>query len=373
MSKIPLVDLHAQYINHQEEFDAAIKKCIHSSSFIGGDDHRAFAEEFEDFCGGGHVALCGNGTDALALAILELLGQGHESEEIITVSHTFIATAEAITQVGYTPVFVDIHPDTCLMNVDLLEEAITPRTKAIIPVHLYGQMVPMDAVMEIAKRYGLAVIEDAAQAHGAKWQGRGPGHWGDAACFSFYPGKNLGAWGDGGAVFSRDQGLIERLRMRTNHGRKAKYEHEFVGVNSRLDGLQAAILRVKLRHLNDWNAKRRQVAVWYHQLLGGLNHIKLPSIAEDAEHVFHLYVVQVEDRDRVYAFLHEQGVGAGIHYPIPLHEQPAYAYLKVPSKSLPETDKIACRIISLPIYPEMRREQVEAVVYTLRNGIVREK
>jgi len=361
-TKIPLVDLRAQYLAHKAEFDEAVNRCLAASSFIGGPDHEAFAEEFADFCGGGHVALCGNGTDALYLALVEILGQGDGIGEVITVSHTFIATAEAITLAGYRPVFVDIDPDTCLMDVSEVEKAITARTRALIPVHLYGQMVPMDQLMTIAQRHGLPVIEDAAQAHGATWQGKGPGQWGDAACFSFYPGKNLGAWGDGGAVFTRDRDLAVRIRMRANHGRTAKYEHAFQGINSRLDGLQAAILRVKLRHLRDWNEVRRRIAGWYDELLEGACHIQRPVTRPEAEHVFHLYVVQVNDRDEVLRRLRERGIGAGVHYPIPLHEQPAYRYLRMAPESLPRTHEAAQRVLSLPIFPEMTHEQVCEVV-----------
>ena len=369
MSKIPLVDLRAQYRAYKEEFDAALERCVTSSSFIGGPDHKAFAQEFAEFCGGGHVALCGNGTDALYLTLMELLGLGNSQGEVITVSHTFTATAEAITLAGYCPVFVDVEPDTCLMDVSLIEEAMTMRTKALLPVHLYGQMVPMDRVMEIARRRSLPVVEDAAQAHGARWQGKGPGQWGDVACFSFYPGKNLGAWGDGGAVFSQDQALVERIQMRANHGRTAKYVHEFTGVNSRLDGLQAAILRVKLRHLAEWNEKRREVAACYGELLGGVDGVQLPTVADAAEHVFHQYVIQVDDRDRILDLLHGQGIGAGIHYPIPLHEQPAYAHLGIAPEALPVTHALARRVLSLPIYPEMALEQVETIVALLRENL----
>lgn len=365
MAKIPLVDLHAQYIAYKEEFDQALAHCIETCSFIGGPDHQAFAEEFAEFCGGGYVALCGNGTDALVLACIELLGQGDGSGEIITVSHTFIATAEAITQTGYRPVFVDIEPETCLMDVSLVEAAITLETKAILPVHLYGQMVPMDRLMEIANRHHLPVIEDAAQAHGATWMEKGPGQWGDVACFSFYPGKNLGAWGDGGAVFTRHKDLAEHLRMRADHGRKLKYEHEFEGVNSRLDGLQAAILRVKLRYLAEWNTARRQAASWYDELLRAVGTIQQPITRAEAEHVFHLYVVQTDQRDRKLEALRQAGIGAGIHYPIPLHEQPAYQYLKMAPESLPVTHEVAQRVLSLPIFPEITHEQVHTVVDTL--------
>ncbi len=359
---VPLVDLHAQYIAYKDEFDHALADFLEVCSFIGGPDHKAFAQEFAEFCGGGYAALCGNGTDALYLAMIELLGKGDGTEEIITVSHTFIATTEAITRAGYRPVFVDIEPDTCLMDVSLIEDAISARTKALLPVHLYGQMVPMDRLMKIAEGHNLPVIEDAAQAHGASWMGRNPGQWGDAACFSFYPGKNLGAWGDGGAIFTQNKQLAESIQMRANHGRLVKYEHEFEGINSRLDGLQAAILRVKLRHLSEWNDARRRVASWYDELLGGIECIQRPLIRTEAEHVFHLYVIQVDQRKRWLDTLREAGIGAGVHYPIPLHEQPAYHYLNIAPEKMPLTHTVAQRVLSLPIFPEMTNEQVHRVV-----------
>ncbi|MDP6175922.1 MAG: DegT/DnrJ/EryC1/StrS family aminotransferase, partial [Rhodospirillales bacterium] len=260
MSRIPLVDLQAQYLAHKQEFDAAIAGCLARASFIGGHDHEAFAGEFADWCGGGHVALLGNGTQALEFVLRELFGPGDGVGKIITVSHSFIATGEAIVNAGYRPVFVDVDPRTCLMDVATLEAAIRPDTRAIVPVHLYGQMVEMDKVMSVARHHGLKVVEDAAQAHGAGWQGKHPGEWGDAACFSFYPGKNLGAWGDGGAVFTRDADLAARIARYADHGREDKYRHPWPGTNSRLDGIQAAVLRVKLRHLEAWNGARRDVA-----------------------------------------------------------------------------------------------------------------
>ena len=310
--RIPLVDLSAQYAAHEAEFNAALKDCLARTSFIGGPDHAAFAEEFAAWCGGGHVALVGNGTDALNLALIETLGPGDGTEEVITVSHTFIATTEAIVGAGYRPVLVDVDPDTCLMDLAALEAAVGPKTRGIIPVHIYGQMTAMDRLAEIAKARDLKIIEDAAQAHGATWKGDLPGAHSDAACFSFYPGKNLGAWGDGGAVFTRDPDLADRISARANHGRRDKYLHDFEGMNSRLDGLQAAILRVKLRHIDDWNAARRQVASWYDELLAGHNAIKLPTTAAGAEHVYHLYVIQVDDRDAVRLHLDETGIGVGI-------------------------------------------------------------
>jgi dTDP-4-amino-4,6-dideoxygalactose transaminase len=367
---VPLVDLGAQYERYRDELDAAVRRCVAGTSFVGGADHKAFAAEFAEFCGGGGAALCGNGTDALYLALLELLGQGDGEAEIITVSHTFIATVEPITLAGYRPVFVDVEEDTCLMDVDAIEAAITPLTRAIVPVHLYGQMVAMDRVREIADRHGLRVIEDAAQAHGASWKGGGPGRWGDAACFSFYPGKNLGAWGDGGAVFCRDPDRAAHIQMRANHGRQSKYEHEFVGVNSRLDGLQAAVLRVKLRHLGEWNDERRERAAIYDQLLSDVDGVQLPVTAEGATHVYHLYAVQVrEHRDRVLERMKEQGVGAGIHYPIPVHEQPAYRHLGVAPDALPLTHRVAGQVLSLPLYPELTADQCRLVATALREAV----
>jgi dTDP-4-amino-4,6-dideoxygalactose transaminase len=368
-NRVPLVDLRAQYQAHKAELDEALSRCLDNTSFIGGSDHQAFTREFADFCGGGYVALCGNGTDALYLSLLELLGPGDGMGEVITVSHTFIATAEAISLAGYRPVFVDIDPETYVMDVSQVEKAITARTRSILPVHLYGQMMPMDKLIALAQQHLLPVIEDAAQAHGATWQGKSPGHWGDAACFSFFPGKNLGAWGDGGAVFTRNDDLANRIRMRANHGRTAKYEHSFEGVNSRLDGLQAAILRVKLRHLSQWNQARRQIASSYDRLLEKLPQVKRPIVRSQAESVFHLYVIQVDERDRILDYMRQSGIEVGIHYPIPLHQQPAYSYLGLAPESLPATHQVAQRILSLPIYPEMTREQVETVVQTLEAAI----
>jgi dTDP-4-amino-4,6-dideoxygalactose transaminase len=358
--KIPMVDLRAQYEKYRAEFDEALAGCLAASSFVGGPDLKAFEQEFAMFCGGGHVVGCANGTDAIELALHALLGHGDGTGEVITVPNTFIATAEAIVASGYRPTFVDVLPDTHLMNPEALAKAIGPKTRAVIPVHLYGQMAPMDEIMALARSRGLKVVEDAAQAHGALWKGRGPGHWGDAATFSFFPGKNLGAWGDGGAVFSRDADLARDVRMRANHGRLDKYLHEFEGRNSRLDGLHAAILRVKLKHLKDWNEARRQIATWYDELLAG-NSIVRPTIHRDAGHVFHLYVIEIENRDRVLDELQRRGIGAGVHYPIPLHQQPAFKNRGFQPEEFPVASAAARRILSLPIFPEMTRAQVEHV------------
>ncbi|CAN2044502.1 Pleiotropic regulatory protein [Candidatus Magnetomoraceae bacterium gMMP-1] len=363
---IPLVDLKAQYLAHKQEFDQTLSQSIANSQFIGGPDHKQFSHEFAEFCGGGYVSLCGNGTDALYLTIKSLLGPGDNQGEIITVSHTFIATAEAITMAGYKPVFVDIDPKTCLMDVSQIENKINSLTRCILPVHLYGQMVPMNRVMDIARKFNLVVIEDAAQAHGASYLNKKPGQWGHAAAFSFYPGKNLGAWGDGGAIFTQDKKLSEHITMLANHGRKSKYTHEYEGINSRLDGLQASVLRVKLRYLNKWNRKRRKVAEKYYSLLKNQDRIKFHKGGDNGEHVYHLFVIEVNNnQDRLVEKMRVKGVGVGIHYPVPLHIQPAYAYLEIPSNALPVTRQKAEHIVSLPIYPEISNEQVQYVVDTL--------
>lgn len=362
---IPLVDLKAQYARYRAELDDAVRRVATNTSFIGGAEHDAFAREFAAWCGDGHVALVGNGTDALELAVIELLGEGDGSGDILTTSHTFIATAEAIANAGYRPVFCDIDEGTCLTSPTSIERAITERTRAIMPVHLYGQMVNMPAIRAIADTHGLKVIEDAAQAHGAAFAGVRVGELGDAACFSFFPGKNLGAWGDAGAVFSRDPALINRINRRANHGRADKYLHDFQGVSSRLDTLQAAILRVKLRYIDEWNTTRRRVASWYDELLAGQNGIVRPVTDPRATSVFHLYVVQLEDRDRVRDALNAAGIGAGVHYPVPVHEQPAFRHLGFKPDAFPVTSKIAKRVLSLPIYPEITRAQVECVASAL--------
>ncbi len=369
MNKIPLVDLKAQYEAHRAEFDAALQGCLDATSFIGGPDHAAFGHAFAAYCGDGAVALCGNGTDALVLAIQECVGPGDGSREIIIPVNTFIATGEAVTLAGYRPRFVDIDPNTHLMDLVAVIGAMTENTAAVIPVHLYGQMVAMDELVAIAMRHGVKVIEDAAQAHGATWRGKGPGHWGDAATYSFYPGKNLGAWGDGGAVFSRDRDLIRRIEARANHGRQTKYLHEFEGSNSRLDGMQAAILRVKLRHLDGWTHARKNIARAYDAKLADAFDIVSLACSSEASHVYHLYVVEVPERDEVLTYLHENGIGASVHYPVPLHMQPAYGHLNLLPDTFPIAKEKAEQVLSLPIYPEMTDEQVDRVASTLRDAV----
>lgn len=355
MADVPLVDLKTQYDSIHDEIDAAIRNVIVRSAFIGGAEVRDFEAEFAAYCEAAGCVGVGNGTDALYLT-LRAFGIG-AGDEVITVAHTFIATAEAITSTGARPRFVDVRPDTLLMDAAGLAAAITPHTRAIIPVHLYGQPCDMTAIMAVARSHGLRVIEDAAQAHGARWRGRRVGSVGDAACFSFYPGKNLGAYGDGGAVVSNDVDLIRRIRMLANHGRSEKYTHEWPGVNSRLDGLQAAILRVKLRHLDQWNMARRRHAIRYLQALSAVP-IGLPVAHPDAEPVWHLFVVTVPERERLQQRLKAKGIETGVHYPTPLHLQPAYKPSGIPPGALPVSEHAARHVLSLPMYPELTEQQV---------------
>jgi len=357
--KIPLVGLFDQYQTIKPEIDEAIERIIAKSAFIGGEEVQRFEAEFAAYCEAKACVGVGNGTDAIYLTLRALdVGPG---DEVITVAHTFIATSEAISMTGARPVFVDIKEDTMLMDPSRIEGAITPATRAIIPVHLYGQPCEMDAIMAIAQRHGLKVIEDAAQAHGARWRGRRAGSIGDAACFSFYPGKNLGAFGDGGAVVSQDEELIERVRMLANHGRLEKYTHKIEGVNSRLDSLQAAILRVKLRHLDEWNRKRRQHADFYLESFSSSD-VKPLTIHEDAETVWHLFVVRVSDREAFQQNLKEEGIATGVHYPVPLHLQPAYEHHRIPPGALPVTERVSKEVVSLPMYAELAADELESVV-----------
>jgi dTDP-4-amino-4,6-dideoxygalactose transaminase len=358
MNNIPLVGLFDQYQDIKPEIDAAIESIIARSAFVGGDEVRKFEAEFAEYCETKTCVGVGNGTDAIYLT-LRAMGIG-AGDEVITVAHTFIATSEAISNTGAVPVFIDIKNDTMLMDPALIEQAITARTRAIIPVHLYGQPCDLDAIMDIAERHGLKVIEDAAQAHGARWRGRRAGSIGDAGCFSFYPGKNLGAFGDAGAVVSDDEDLIERVRMLANHGRLEKYTHKIEGVNSRLDGMQAAILRVKLRHLDQWNERRRKHADFYFETLGG-GDLRLPATDGRAEPVWHLFVVRVSDRDALQQQLKDNGIATGVHYPVPLHLQPACEYLGVSPGSLPVTETVAAEVVSLPMYPELTTAQLERI------------
>ncbi|NWJ42554.1 MAG: DegT/DnrJ/EryC1/StrS family aminotransferase [Geothrix sp.] len=362
-STIPLVDLKGQYQGIKPEIDAAIQSVLDTTGFILGPQVEAFEKAFAAFCGAGHCVAMGNGTDAGVLA-LEALGVGR-GDEVITVSHTFIATAEAISELGAVPVFVDVRKDSLLMDVAKIEAAITPRTRAIVPVHLYGQTVDMDPLLLIARRHGLKVMEDACQAHGAEYKGRRAGSMGDAATFSFYPGKNLGAYGDAGAVVTNRADLADWIHRKRNHGRATKYTHDFVGRNSRMDGIQGAVLNVKLPRLEAWNADRRRIAAQYDSLLAPLG-IRRVATQEDCLPVFHLYVVRVTDRARKLENLKAAGIEAGIHYPVPLHLQKAYQHLGLAKGHLPVTETAADEILSLPIWPGMGLDLVERVVAVLK-------
>jgi dTDP-4-amino-4,6-dideoxygalactose transaminase len=354
-SQVPFVDLAAQYHCIAAEIDAAVSKVIRETDFILGQELRLFEEEFARFCEAPYAVGVDSGTSALELALRAYdIGPG---DEVITVANSFIASALAISHTGATPVLVDADPETYTIDVAAIERAITSRTKAIIPVHLYGQPANMDPILQLAERHKLVVVEDACQAHGARYKGRKAGSLGHAAAFSFYPGKNLGAYGDGGAVVTRDPDAAKRLEMLRNYGQKEKYQHMFRGYNRRLDTLQAAVLRIKLKYLEKWNAARRQNAERYRLLLESTTVIT-PNEAPHAESVWHLYVIRVNQRDALKEYLAARGISSGIHYPIPIHLQPAYRDLGYKKGDFPVTEDLAQRIISLPMYAELTPELI---------------
>jgi dTDP-4-amino-4,6-dideoxygalactose transaminase len=357
---IPFVDLRAQYQTIKSEVDTAMWEVIDACAFAGGPFVEAFEADFARFCGSKFAVGVSNGTEALWLA-LHALGIG-PGDEVITVPNTFIATAEAISFCGARPVFVDVDENTYTMDPDLLESAITPRTKAVIPVHLFGQMAEMEPIMAVSGRHGLPVIEDASQAQGAEYKGKRAGSLGVAGCFSFYPSKNLGAFGEAGAVVTNDRELVGKLRLLRDHGQAPRYHHQVVGWNARMDGLQGAILKVKLRYLSAWNESRLRNALLYDSLLAGVNGIATPVTNEGAKHVFHVYAVRTDRRDALMKHLEHSSVGCGIHYPVPIHLQQAYAFLGLQKGSYPVAEKCAEELLSLPMYPELREHQVRSVV-----------
>jgi dTDP-4-amino-4,6-dideoxygalactose transaminase len=371
-NSVPVVDLAGQVAALRSEIDAAVARTLDSGWYILGRETAAFEAEFAAYIGGfgsATVACVGvnSGTDALQLALWACgIGPG---DEVITVSHTAVATAAAIRLTGATPVFVDIDPATYTLDPAKLAAAITARTKAVIPVHLYGHPAELSAILAISARQGLRVIEDCAQAHGALYQGQHVGTWGDLGCFSFYPTKNLGALGDGGAVIARDPALVERVRLLREYGwtPQARYVSQVEGMNSRLDELQAAILRVKLRYLEAWNAARRAIAVAYAELLPPS--LVLPVERPNCRHVYHLYVVRAAARDALRASLQAAGVGTGIHYPVPIHLQPAYAAKGGRGRLLPHTEQVAGEIVSLPMHPLMTREHAVRVAEAARAAL----
>jgi dTDP-4-amino-4,6-dideoxygalactose transaminase len=356
---VPFVDLRKQYAPLKDEILSGIGKALDGMQLFLGENVQQLEKEFAQFCGVAHGIGVSDGTAALQI-ILRAMGIG-PGDEVITVSHTFIATAEAILLTGAKPVFVDIDPVTCLMDVSQIEAKITPQTKAILPVHLYGQTVDMDPLLEIAARHGLRVVEDACQAHGAEYKGRKAGSLGDAAGFSFYFSKNLGAYGEGGFISTKDAELASKIRMIRDHGSGARYHHEMVGLNGRLDEIQAVVLRAKLPHLADWNTLRRDRAARYSQLLQNLP-LKTPFEGMGNRHIYHLYVIQTAQRDQLQAYLKEQGIFTGIHYPVPIHLQQAVSYLGYTPGSLPVTEHVAGEILSLPMFAELTNEQIDYVV-----------
>ncbi|MCC6613235.1 MAG: DegT/DnrJ/EryC1/StrS family aminotransferase [Anaerolineae bacterium] len=365
MSQIPLVDLKAQYQAIKPDIDAAVARVIANTAFIGGKEVSNFEAAFAEFQRTKRCVGVASGTGALFLALKGLgIGPG---DEVISTTHTFIATVEPIETVGATPVLVDIDPVSYNIDPNEVEAKITPRTKAIMPVHLYGQIANMDAIMDVARRHNLRVIEDAAQAHGAELHGQRAGAWGDIACFSFYPGKNLGAYGDGGAVCTNDDVLADKIAKLRDHGRTSKYSHDEIGYGERLDGIQAAILGAKLPHLDGWNDARRQHARFYDEALADAPGIHTPVAAADSRHIYHIYCIRVDgDRDGILKQLQARGVGAGIHYPIPMHLQPALSHLGHSQGDFPQAESAADSIISLPMYPELTGAQLEEIVVTLR-------
>jgi len=366
---IPFVDLKSQYLSIKEEIDEAIHNVIEKTAFVGGPFVNEFEARFGEFCNAEHCIGVGNGTDALYIA-LKCLGIG-EGDETITAANSFIATSEAITRTGAKVIFCDIDPETYTINSGFIEDKITEKTKAVIPVHLYGQPADMDKINQVAKKNNLFVIEDAAQAHGAKYNGNIVGTLGDIACFSFYPGKNLGAYGDGGAVVTNDEELAKKCRMFANHGRIEKYNHEIEGINSRLDGIQASLLNVKINYLIDWNKKRNKNAKNYNERLSDIKEIVTPKIAPDYECVFHLYVIRTPKRNQLREFLKDNGIFTGIHYPVALPFLQAYRYLGYNRGDFPVSSSYQDEILSLPMFPELTLEQIEYVIQKIREFFIK--
>ena len=357
--KVPFLDLKAQHAPLIDKLDRAIREVIESSAFAGGPFVERFEEEFAAYCSSQYAIGVGNGTDALWLTLLALgIGEG---DEVITVPNTFIATVEAITYCNAQPVFVDVDENTFTMDPAELKKSLTARTKAIIPVHLFGQPANMDPILEFARAHGLLVIEDAAQAHGAEHKGRKAGTLGDAGCFSFYPGKNLGALGEAGAVVTNDAELQKKIQVLRDHGQARKYYHTLVGWNCRMDGVQAAVLSIKLRHLEEANLLRRERALQYNQAFEGIEGVATPFEADYARHVYHVYAIRVPERDEVRQRLAEKEIGCAVHYPIPIHLQEAYRNLGHRTGAFPIAENLAEEFLSLPMFPELTEEQIEYV------------
>jgi dTDP-4-amino-4,6-dideoxygalactose transaminase len=367
--QVPYLDLKAQYRSIKPEIDAAIAKVLDSAQFVLGSEVAAFEQEFATYCGASECIALNSGTSALHLALLAAgVGSG---DEVITVPFTFVASVAAVLYAGARPVLVDIDPRTFTMDPAAIEAAITPRTKAILPVHLYGQPADMDPILEVARRRGLVVIEDAAQAHGAKYKGRPVGSIGDITCFSFYPTKNLGAYGEGGAVTTNNAEYAGTIRRLRDWGQDHKYHHVLRGYNYRIEGLQGAILRVKLRHLERWTEARRAVAGQYDRLLAGCG-VEMPLEMPWAHHVYHVYTLRSEDRNGLQAALQAAGIQTAIHYGVPAHLQPAYADLGYGKGSMPQSETAAEQVLSLPIYPELSKQAIGKVADAVKQGSMRD-
>ena len=363
---VPFLDLKAQYSEIHVQIESAIKRVLQSAQFIQGPEVSAFEERFAAYCETSHCVAVNSGTSALHLALLAAgVGPG---DEVITVSMTFVATTAAVLYVGARPVYVDVDPVSWTMDPAKVAAAITPHTKAILPVHLHGLMADMDPIIEIARRNGLAVIEDAAQAHGAEYKNRRAGSVGDIGCFSFYPGKNLGAYGEGGAAVTSNPELARRMAMLRDWGQEARYHHVLAGYNYRMDGVQGAVLNVKMNYIEDWTEKRRAAAARYDALLANTSLLR-PSAPEQSKHVYHVYAVGHPRRDEAIKMLQAAGVGVGIHYPVPVHLQQAYASAGGNAGDLPVTEALAIRFLSLPIYPELTAEQAAIVIDELNKTL----
>lgn len=353
---IPLIDLVTQYKNIKGEIDKAVQEVIDTASFVDGKALTGFESDFASFCGAKYGIATSSGSTALDLALLACgVGKG---DEVITTPSTFIATSEAISHVGATIVFADIEPDTHNIDPKEIERKITPKTKALIPVHLFGHPCNMEPILDLARKYGLIVIEDAAQSHGAEYKGKTVGGFGNAACFSFYPGKNLGAYGHAGMVVTNDEAIAKRVKLLANHGREEKYEHYMEGYNYRADSIQTAVLGVKLRYLPEWNEQRRKNAKLYNSLI---KKISLPKEEKYAKHVYHLYVMMTDKRDELASWLKAKGISTGIHYPIPLHLQPAYKWLGHGVGSFPIAEAFCSKALSIPMFPELTEEQIKLI------------
>jgi len=356
--KVPFGDMKLHYQTYKTQIDTAVHRVLESGHYILGSELDKFEAEFGQWLGSGYAAGCASGTEAIYLA---LAAAGVTAgDEVIVVAHTAVPTISAISMTGATPVFVDIDPDTCVMDVNQVEAKITPKTKALVPVHLYGQMVDMDPLLKIAEKHKIMLLEDCAQSTGATYKGAVAGTMGDYGAFSFYPSKNLGAFGDGGGISTKNRENFDKLVMLRNYGQSKRYYHDIVGINSRLDEMQAAILGAQLPFVHEWNDRRREIAKRYNEGLQGI--VKTPLEAEGRKHVYHLYVIQTENRDELQEYLLEKGIGTLIHYPNPAHLQKAYGFLGYKPGALPNTEKVVKRILSLPMHPGLTDEQVDIVI-----------